>query len=505
MSGSGSGLAPRVRHDKHRRNASEVRRRSEMRSAFHALKSASGCPHSGRFNVLTHAEQHIRRLQQQLSDWRQTQTQQQEMDDAGAQPPPPVSATAASPSPSLPSQPSALAVCAFLPVPSCVARLSGAVLTANSTFLHLIGAASLPPAATASLSLFSLFPHSALQLQRAVAALAAEQPPSSSLPQPQSQHLLQMKEETGSAEMELLRLLRRDPPPAPAAAASPPPFQAGRLLLSEAAVVLSVTGEARQAHLAVIGCHDSGQAEPLLLLLLSPPSSTVTAAGQARATAAPTAAPAAAGWPPFPSSASHRFATHRGLGDRDALHEAGGLQTVAAPAFAPASQSSFSSYSSFAQYQRPPSPPPPPVHLSSSSSSAASMSSLLSHLVSSSFGSPHLPLFLPAQPEQPQHGELLLDPYARAGGAVPATVSGLSFSGLPASAYGLPSSSSSSPAAATAIGSSASAQYYELTEQPSPTPSLAVPLSLSLPFTQQQQQQLAQLHLQSAQQRSQRR
>ena len=63
LASSSSSHSVRVRHDKQRRNASEVRRRGEMRDAFRALQSVSSCPHAGRYNVLTHATQLIQRMQ----------------------------------------------------------------------------------------------------------------------------------------------------------------------------------------------------------------------------------------------------------------------------------------------------------------------------------------------------------------------------------------------------------------------------------------------------------
>lgn len=86
----------RVRHDKQRRNASEVRRRGEMRDAFRALQSACRCPHSGRYNILSHAAAVIRQMQQRERDRESDGGSQQQSSQLGAgrEPDEPASASA---------------------------------------------------------------------------------------------------------------------------------------------------------------------------------------------------------------------------------------------------------------------------------------------------------------------------------------------------------------------------------------------------------------------------
>ena len=253
-------------HLKQRRNASEVRRRGEMRDAFRALQSASRCPHAGRYNVLAHATQLIKQLQQQQQQQRDRdrdrdrdkdreaaadKQQQQQRSSSGREhdqpalpagltageersvaalslslplprsmPPlaasssvsssPASSTSSSSSSSSSVSSPSpsavslsvasssssarsaplcALRVSAWLPLPSCVCELSGALLAVNPPLLQTLDCPSVAFCLQQySHSLYALIDQaSAHSVQRAVSAALAIQaqsavPPDEPLP-----------------------------------------------------------------------------------------------------------------------------------------------------------------------------------------------------------------------------------------------------------------------------------------------------------------------------------
>ena len=197
-----SSTSVRVRHDKQRRNASEVRRRGEMRNAFRALQSASRCPHAGRYSVLTHATALIKQLSarergregrdKQQSDGKQPVSGQLERVSVSVLPPSLLLAatsssslsestsTSSSSHPSSPVQSAshlsrsspqlcALSVCQWLPVASCVCDLTGALLAVNTPLAQLLDCPSVAFCLQHAQSLYSLVDRTSAQcIQRAI-------------------------------------------------------------------------------------------------------------------------------------------------------------------------------------------------------------------------------------------------------------------------------------------------------------------------------------------------
>ena len=265
LSSSLASSAPRVRHDKHRRNASEVRRRSEMKDAFSDLQHVTDCPQPGRYHVLTHAAIVVRQLQTSLQranaqdeavalpsvksaltgdeqrrgqQYQQQQHQLQQLVSPDASP-----------------LSSALSLCAVLPLPCAVVEAaSGALLGANDAFLHLVDCVSLPFLQHTH-SLYSIAHVQSDTPQRLCqAAEDADSAQQQAHTQPQHQQPLMVKEEreaSGRAASESAAAPSFFPS-FPLLPSGSPNAVCTRLLHTEAASLSTLGGEVRPAHLSAV-------------------------------------------------------------------------------------------------------------------------------------------------------------------------------------------------------------------------------------------------------------